>query len=163
MSCGAGPAVQLAKALLVGPALLHEDVHLWRAARGALHALPLLDEAHHLGAFHFLGQDQVGNALTLLELATSLEEAGQSRAWGDAVDPHTKPPRTAAVSNPRTCSTQRGGLRPAHPADPTARSGRAVAEQLRVQLRKRAEDQREEPLRFKPEGIWFVFCFFSLQ
>lgn len=90
------------EALLVGPALLHEDVHLRRAVRGALHALPLLDEAHDLGAFHFLGQHQVGNALTFLELATSLEEAGQSRARGDALDPDTNLPRTATVSNPRT-------------------------------------------------------------
>lgn len=57
--CSDGPdaqqRVELVKALLVGPALLHEGVHLCRADRGAVHALPLLYEADDLWAFHFLG------------------------------------------------------------------------------------------------------------
>lgn len=48
------------KSLPVGPALLHEGVHLCRTVRGALHAFPLLYEANNLWAFHFLGEDQVG-------------------------------------------------------------------------------------------------------
>lgn len=46
---------ELAKTLPVDPALLHEGVHLCRAACGAVHALPLLYEADDLWAFHFLG------------------------------------------------------------------------------------------------------------
>jgi len=57
--CSDGAAAQqrleLVKALPVGPALLHEGVHLCGAVCGTVHALPLLYEADDLWAFHFLG------------------------------------------------------------------------------------------------------------